>query len=93
MRASSLLLLLSLAACAFTDPYERPGTWRPTGANEANLRAMLAEPAHLQRGVAATGMDGAQAAAAIERLRQDKVKPLPASAVARVANAGGAGTP
>lgn len=89
MRALLLLPLpLLLAACAFSDPYERPGTWRPSGANEANLRTMLANPAHLERGVAGGAADGALAAAAVERLRQDKVKPLPESTIARIGATG-----
>ncbi|WP_419898750.1 hypothetical protein [Roseomonas sp. USHLN139] len=72
-----VLLLVALAGCGALDPYERPGTWRPGRVNEANLQAMLADPAHRDRGVAADGTDGALAGAAIERLREGKPRPLP----------------
>lgn len=44
-----LPLALAAAGCG-PEPYDRPGTWRATGANERNLRAMVADPAHLTRG-------------------------------------------
>ena len=37
------------------DPYRREGTWRPNGANEANLRAMVVSPSDLVRGVWSVG--------------------------------------
>ena len=49
-----LLLLLPLGACAGNgltdDPINRPGTWAPTGINDANLRAMVADPRDLVAG-------------------------------------------
>src|ERR1700722_18591537 len=45
--ALASLLLLALAGCAQTDPYTRPGAWRPNGANDANLRAMVVVPSDL----------------------------------------------
>lgn len=77
-------LLLMLAACDATDPYKREGIWRPNHANDANLRAMVVSPSDLARGVEATGSDGQQAAAALDRQRQDKVRLLPDSAVAKI---------
>ena len=47
----------SLAACT-DDPFERPGTVAPRGFNDANLRAMVVDPAHLRRGVEATTTRG-----------------------------------
>ena len=49
----ALPLLLAVAACG-PEPHERPGTWRSSGVNDANLRAMVADPSHLERGVAPT---------------------------------------
>jgi hypothetical protein len=73
-----LLLLLPLAAAACgTDPYDRPGTFRLQGVNDANLRAMVADPAHRQRGAEALTARGTAAAAPVERLRTDKRRPLP----------------
>jgi hypothetical protein len=73
MRKPFLLLWLPLAlaagGCMDPEPYTRPGTWQATGANDANLRAMVANPADLQRGVApATASRGEAAALAAARL-------------------------
>lgn len=75
---------LTLAGCDATDPYLRDGVWRPNGANEANLRAMVASPSDLVRGVSAGAGNGQQAAAALDRARNDKVRPLSDSAIAKV---------
>ena len=73
-----LLLLLPLAACTgMTDPMERPGTWQPTGANDRNLRLMVADPAHLERGIGVTTERGEAATMAAERLSRDDRRPLP----------------
>jgi type IV pilus biogenesis protein CpaD/CtpE len=85
------LLLLS-TGCTSTDPYEREGVWHPQGSNEANLRAMVAIPADLAQGVGDGHGNSQQAEAAIERLRTDKVKALPASGIAEFnTNSSGAG--
>ncbi len=80
----ALALALALAACERTDPYVRAGDWRPLGANAANLRAMLADPADLYRGRAAALSSGDLAAAAVARLRTDAVKRLPPSSIAEI---------
>ncbi len=72
-----------LAGCDATDPYMRDGTWRPNDANEANLRVMVASPSDLVQGVPSQG-DGQQAAAALDRYRNDKVRTLPDSAIAKI---------
>ncbi|WP_270936084.1 hypothetical protein [Falsiroseomonas oryzae] len=70
-KRSSLLwvpLLLAGTGCAY-EPYEAPGTWQSRGVNEANLRAMVANPADLQRGQAPlTPTRGEAAAMAAARL-------------------------
>jgi hypothetical protein len=78
-RVAALLLplLVALAGCNQIDPYTRPGNWRPNGANEANLRAMVAVPADLAAATPAGPADGHRAAAAVARLRNDTVRPLP----------------
>jgi hypothetical protein len=71
MRKPGLLVWLPLAlvagGCIDPEPYNRPGTWQATGANDANLRAMIANPADLTRGAqpatASRGEAAAQAAA------------------------------
>jgi hypothetical protein len=76
-------IAVALAGCNGIDPYLREGTWRPNGANEANLPLMVASPADLARGVGGPG-DGQQAAAALDRYRNDKVRQLPTSGVAEI---------
>ncbi len=80
----SLALLLLLAGCEAIDPTTREGMWHPNGANDTNLRAMVAVPADLVRGRTPEGGDGQQAAAALDRARHDKVRPLPDSAIAKL---------
>jgi hypothetical protein len=78
------LLLLLLAACDQTDPYERTGVWRPNLANEINLRAMVEAPSDLATATQTARADGGMAAAAVARLRHDQVRPLLDSGLARI---------
>lgn len=64
-----------LAACT-DDPFERPGTVAPRGFNDANLRAMVVDPAHLRRGVEATTTRGDAGARPVDLLRSGKRPPL-----------------
>ena len=93
MRRAAMLLLVLLPGCEQIDPYARQGVWRPRGSNEANLRLHVAAPAHLDRGVDDPRVDGHVAAAAVHRHRTDRVRPLPASGVARVQATGQGGAP
>ncbi len=79
-------LLLPVAGCgAAGDVYERPGVWRPVGSNDANLRAMIADPDDLVTGVADPRADGQVVAAAVARYRAGKVKDLVDASVSKVA--------
>jgi hypothetical protein len=83
--ATAGCLLLSLAACGPEyDPLTREGLWQPQHINRANLVLMVANPADLARGTGTPNADGHLAAAAVERLRNDNVKKLPASDVSQV---------
>jgi hypothetical protein len=75
---------LALAGCDAMDPYRREGMWRPNGANDANLRAMVVSPSDLVRGVSSTDGSGQQAAAALDRYRNDKVRLLPDTGLAKI---------
>lgn len=85
-----LHLALSLAAlliggCAWiVDPQNAPGTWRPTGVNEHNLRVMAAVPAEIGQGAPLAPADAQVAREAADRLRADRVRALPDSGVARI---------
>lgn len=87
--ASCALSAWTLAGCSLTDPYQRPGTWRPEGANAANLRQMLAEPAQAVWGAPEGEADGAMAAEALARLREGRRHALPEVSTQR----GGGGSP
>ena len=92
-RFGPLLLLLGLAGCDLTGPYQRAGVWRPNQANETNLRAMVEAPSDLAAATPASPADGGLAAAAVARWRHDQVRPLLDSGLARIVpvNGGGAG--
>ncbi len=84
MRRMAVTLLILLGGCSSIDPYTREGVWRPMGSNEANLRIHVADPTMLDRGVDDRRADGRVMAQAIDRYRNDRVRPLPASSVSRV---------
>lgn len=91
-RAAALLLpILTLAGCA-VDPYTRDGVWRPSAVNDTNLRAMVADPRDLQQGVGEPGANGALAAAAVQRLLEDRVRPLPSTNIGGAAGGAGGGS-
>ena len=84
MRRVLWLALLLPAGCAAEDPLTREGTWQPTGANEANLRAMIADPQDLVTGVADRRADGSVVAAAVARYRAGKLKSLPDASASKI---------
>jgi hypothetical protein len=84
LRFTALLVLIAIGGCDQIDPYKREGTWRPNGANEANLRAMVLVPSDLAVASRSGPADGTLAAAALSRLHHDKVRALPDSALAQV---------
>jgi hypothetical protein len=80
MRPFLILSLLLLAAgCNQMDPFTRTGMWQQTGANDRNIAAQAVNPADLVRGHGAAGADSPLASAAVARLWENKVKPLPAA--------------
>lgn len=96
-RAAPILgLVLVLGACApdtYFPPsdFERAGTWQGAeGVNDRNLRAMVADPAHLTAGVGAASDRGSQAAAAVRALEAGARPPLPQGLSEIGGGAGGA---
>ena len=87
MGAGAVLLAL-LSGCAGPDPYDFPQTWRPTGANDANLAVMATRPADLARGRGTGPADAQVAAAAVDRLRSGHPKAIDTSS----GSSGGAGS-
>jgi hypothetical protein len=82
-----LMLPCLLAACA--DDMARPGTWRASGVNDANLRVMAEDPRDLRQGRAAFDERGQAGAVAIERLEAGRRFPLPPSSISSLASGGG----
>jgi hypothetical protein len=74
--AAAACLIAFLSGCNTLEPYTRAYSWHPTGANEANLAAMAANPSDLVHGRGTSPSDGLAGAAAVDRLRHDHVKPL-----------------
>lgn len=75
-----LIVALLVGGCApdSVDPYQRPGTWNPVGDNDANLRAMVANPHDLVVGTGQGASAGAEAAPPVARMLAGKRRPLPA---------------
>jgi hypothetical protein len=89
---TSLVLLALLGGCAgLKDPYERAGTYAPTGVNDDNLRLMVVNPVDLQQGKGPPDTLGTSAVAAVVRYRADNIKQLPDSAVSSAAGSAGSG--
>ncbi|MEO3474546.1 hypothetical protein AAFN86_21950 [Roseomonas sp. CAU 1739] len=92
---SALVLTLGTAACApdtYLPPtdFERAGTWQAEGVNDRNLRAMVADPSHLTRGVGAATDRGSAGADAVSALDRGTRPPLPRG-LSSVGQAGSAG--
>jgi hypothetical protein len=95
MTTRYFIALLSLIAIAGCDPYTRAGAWRPNRANDSNLRTMVAVPSDMAQATPADPADGVLAAAAVSRLRHDRVRPLLDSGLAQIqpVSAGSAAPP
>lgn len=94
---SALSLLLGLGACApdtYLPPtdFDRAGTWQAEGVNDRNLRAMVADPSHLTRGVGAATDRGAAGAAAANALQRGARPALPQTGLSTVGQDGGGGS-
>ena len=89
LRGVSLLLAFctasTVAACGPEyDPLTRSEVWHPDHSNRANLTMQVANPSDLVRGTGTTTSDGMLAAAAVDRLRNDKIKKLPAADISQL---------
>jgi hypothetical protein len=74
-----LLMPLALAACDQNggDPFSRPGMWRATNDNDANLQAMVADPKDLVEGRGTNNALGTEAALPARRVLTGARPPLP----------------
>ena len=94
---SALALALGLGACApdtYFPPtdFERAGTWQAEGINDRNLRAMVADPSHLTRGVGAATDRGNAGAAAVSAMNDGRRPRLPQSNLSAITQSGGGST-
>jgi type IV pilus biogenesis protein CpaD/CtpE len=76
MRICLALLVLLLAGCTTFDPYQRTDVWLPTGSNAGNIAATAVNPRDLIIGRGESWEDAHQAAGAVDRVWQDRAKPL-----------------
>lgn len=93
--AGLMLAIPALAGCTtppWSDPFERPGTWQPTGVNDANLRAMAQNPADLERGRGATTAQGFSAVRPVDNLVRGQRPQLPQVNSAAGPGGGGSGS-
>jgi hypothetical protein len=65
-------MLLALGACAKYEPFERVGTWRAEGSNQANLATMAANPVDLVQGRSDNSPRYRQPGAAVTNLWANK---------------------
>jgi type IV pilus biogenesis protein CpaD/CtpE len=71
-----VLLAVSVAGCAATDPYQRTGAWQPSGTVQGNLAAMVADPHDLVRGHGDATPSRHEADLAIAHLWLDQPRPF-----------------
>lgn len=75
--------IIALAGCDasnnYLDPYQKPYVWHPTGAPMANVAAQLADPRDMIMGHGITAADAKQTGTAIDRVWQDRGKPIASS--------------
>jgi len=81
--------IVALAGCMDRDPYRRTDVWRPTGANAANIAAMVANPKDMVRGHGTARTSSNPQMIAVERINADRPKPLPNPNATAGASAGG----
>jgi type IV pilus biogenesis protein CpaD/CtpE len=81
MRAMLSVALLSLLTACAQDPFERPHTWSlppaGLGANDSNLRTMLANPNDLVAGTGDDTSTGPLSVRPIDALVTGRRRPLP----------------
>jgi hypothetical protein len=81
MRALLILPVFAMLAGCAQDPFERPQTWSlppaGLGANDSNLRAMVANPNDLAVGTGDDGSLGPLSVRPVDELLTGRRKPLP----------------
>lgn len=90
MKTILILGVLILAGCT-GDPYRWENHWNPNQANMANAVQQAANTRDAVHGHGDSGADGQEAAAAVQRLREGKVKQLTDVSLSGIGDFGGAG--
>jgi type IV pilus biogenesis protein CpaD/CtpE len=91
-RISLTMLALLVTGCANMDPYRRTDVWYPSGSNAGNIAAMAARPSDLILGRGDGAGDTPQAVGAVDRVWQDRTKPLFPSTGSSSSTTGAAGS-
>lgn len=87
--------LVGVAGCGQRDPYMRTDVWRPTGANAANIAAMVANPHDLIAGRGVARQDTKASELAVEHIWSGQSQSLSGGATAGSSSApppGGTGS-
>ena len=79
-----LACCLGVGGCNY-DPWHREGAWTPTGVNDANLAAMVANPADLYGNPGPSYTRGSAASPAVDRLLTDQVKQFKGAVTSSIA--------
>lgn len=88
-RSTIRLLCLSvgvgvLAGCSDMDPLQQPYTWRPLHVYDANIAAQVERKSDLTAGRHLGPSDGHEAADAVQRWRDGKVRSIPDTDLAQL---------
>ena len=90
-RLGVLVIVTAVSAAGCSDPeIDRPGTWKPAGVNDHNLRAMLVNQQDTYSGTGALTSRGDSGSRAVTRLLVDKRRPLLDVSLSTVAPSTGA---
>lgn len=81
----------ALSGCESRDPYLRTDVWRPTGANAANIAAMVADPHDMISGRGVVRKDTKAPELAVEHIWSDQPKPLLGGGGGGGSSSGGSG--
>ncbi|QEO17611.1 hypothetical protein [Acetobacter vaccinii] len=83
------LMLPFAVGCSTMEPLDQSYHWRPLGVYDANIAAMAERKSDLVSGRPLGPSDGHQAAEAVQRWRDGKVRKLPNTGLAEVKSSGG----
>ncbi len=80
---TALAASVGLSGCTEYE-VDRPGTWKASGANDQNLRAMLVDPRDYSLGTGSITARGDSGSRAVTRLNNERRRQLIDAAVSRI---------